>query len=254
MHKIFLALTAALAWSATALADKAPAATGAAKVVNEAITAAGGEAVLKKYKGVSMKMKGGISVMGLDLEFDGAVLAMLPDKYRIAIDTGVMGQKINIVQVLNGKKMKATMNGMEIPVDDNLKEQLTSSVAEMEVGQLVPLLDEKKYKLKSGDDVDVDGKKTDVVIVNSVEGPIKDMKLFFDKKSHLLLKTQRKSKDETGQDIDEESYFTDYKKVQDLMTPHKGVVKHDGKEFMNFTISEVKHLEKIDDKEFATDD
>jgi hypothetical protein len=68
------------------------------------------------------------------------------------------------------------------------------------------------------------------------------------------VKTQKKDKDENDKEIDEESFYQDYKKVQGVMTPHKGVVKHDGKDFMKFTLSDVKHLEKVDDKEFAIDD
>lgn len=256
MIRNLLALATGLAFAGATWADKPSVAAtkGASAVVTAAIVATGGEELLNKFKGTSMTMKGEMSMMGLDLEFEGKVIAMQPDKYKMTIDTSLMGQKLSIEQVMNGKKMKASLNGMAIPLDDDTKDQLQDSITEMEITQLTPLLDAKKYTLKSGDEAEVDGKKADVVIVNSENGKVKDMKLFFDKTSHLLVKTQKKDKDESDKEIDEESFYLDYKKVQGVLTPHKGSVKHDGKDFMKFTLSDVKLLEKVDDKEFAIDD
>lgn len=247
-----LVLMAGVAW-----ADQPPAdATGSATdIVKAAIKATGGEEKLSKYLGGSMKMKGDMTVQGLNADFEGTVNYFAPDKFRMKLDVGVAGMKITIEQVVNGQKMKMTMNGNAIPIEDNAKTQLEESMQDQEIGLLVPLLDGKKYKLKAADDVNVDGKKAhQIIVIPQKEGKQKEVKIFFDKETHLLVKMQRKTTDETGAEVEEETFFQDYQKVQDIMTSMKGVVKHDGKEYMKYTLSDVKHLDKVDDKEFAVDD
>ena len=201
-------------------------------------------------------MKGEMSVMGLDIDFDGKMIYQRPEQFKMNISIDLMGQKIAIEQIMNGKKVKATMNGNNLDLKDHDLEQLKANVAEQEITQLTPLLDDKKYTLKAGADADVDGKKADVVIINGkAEGSvIKDMKLFFDKTTHMLVKTQKKDKDENDKEIDEESFYEDYKAVQGIMTAHKGVVKHDGKDYMKYTMTDVKYIEKVEEKEFTVDD
>ena len=119
---------------------------------------------------------------------------------------------------------------------------------------LTPLLDAKKYTIKSGDEAEIDGNKADVVLVSSEKAGLKDLKLYFDRTSHLLVKMQKKDKDENDVEVDEETTFKDFKKVQGVLTPHAIVVRRDGKPFMKYEASDVKQLEKVDDKEFPVDD
>ena len=55
---------------------------------------------------------------------------------------------------------------------------------------LTPLLDAKRYALKLEKDADINGNPAAVVSVTGTG--IKDVKLFFDKKSNRLVKTQRR--------------------------------------------------------------
>lgn len=252
MRLIAFVLAAAVAFSPARADDKA---TGkAADVVNAAVKASGGAELLDKFKGGSMNLKGDISVQGLELEFEGTVLYFVPAKYKMKIETAVMGQQLTIEQIMNGKKMKSTLNGMEMPLDDNSREQVEDSLMDQEITQLTPLLNTKQYTIKMGDEADVDGKKANVVVAERVGDNPKTISLFFDKETNLLVKMKRKAKDDTGAEVEEESFFTDYKEVQGVQVPHKGSVKRDGKEFMKFEMSNVKLLEKVDDKEFSVDD
>lgn len=254
MRTQLFSMLALLVSAATLWADK-PATGTAEDVIKAAIKATGGQELLSKYNGGTMKMKGEVSEMGINVEIEGKVTYMMPDRIRMTMTGAVMGQKFTMEQVMNGKKMKMTLNGADLPIDDNVKAQLASSAAEHEITQLVALIDaKKKYTIKLGDDADVDGKKADVVIVSNEELKVKDVKLFFDKKSHLLVKSQKKDTDSTGGDVNEESFYSDYKEIQGIQTPHKFTIKHDGKDHMTFTVSDVKYMEKIDEKEFPVDD
>jgi hypothetical protein len=52
----------------------------------------------------------------------------------------------------------------------------------------------------------------------------------------------------------EETYHSEFKKVQGIQTPTRLEVKHDDKKFMTVNLSDIELLEKLDDKEFAVDD
>ena len=77
------------------------------------------------------------------------------------------------------------------------------------------------------------------------------MNLYFDTKTGLLLKSETRVKDESGQEMTQESFFTHYKEFDGLKRPAKVVIKRDGKDFLNMDVSEYKLVEKLDDGEFA---
>ena len=74
-------------------------------------------------------------------------------------------------------------------------------------------------------------------------------RLFFDKKTGRLVKTQRKGLAPTqGEpiEVNEETFLSDFKPVGGVMLPMKVVVTHDGKKFMTVTVTEAKPVEKVD--------
>jgi hypothetical protein len=255
MRRWFLGLAVALVAAGIAAAeDKAEA------VVKKAIDAHGGADALNKYKAARFKMAGDLSIMGMDIEFTGSLAYNLPDRYRLEIEMEVMGQKAVFEQVVKGETIKSTVKagGMTVqnPGGDAEKEELRVAAVMQEAEQLTPLLDAKKFTIKAADDADVNGKKASVVVVQP-KSVKKEFKMFFDKESGLLVKTAHRGKqpDAGGAtEVDEESYASDYKKVKGIQVPGKLIVNHDGKKFMEVKLSDYELLEKIDDKEFATDD
>src|SRR5438046_6043857 len=101
-----------LAVAALAVAPAARADDAANDVIKKAIAAHGGADVLNKFKAGTSKIKGDMTVFNMDLEFTGDLAYELPDKYKMTILTEVAGQKLTIVQVVNGTKIKNTLNGM----------------------------------------------------------------------------------------------------------------------------------------------
>jgi hypothetical protein len=256
MRHWFLGLTVALVAAGAAAADDK-----ATAVVKKAIEAHGGADALNKYKAGKMTMKGEISVLGMDLEFTGSLSYVTPDRYKLLMSTEIMGQKMDIQQVVKGDQAKSTImvGGMTIPAPggDAEKDELKTAAALQEAEQLTPLLDEKRFTIKAGDEADVNGKKAAAVVVQP-KATKKEITMFFDKESGLLVKTAHKGQGpgEDGQpkEVDEESFASDYKKVKGVQVPTKLVVNHDGKKFMTVKLGDYELLEKIDDKEFAIDD
>jgi hypothetical protein len=196
----------------------------------------------------------------MDLEFTGTIWHMSPDRYRLEVQADVMGMKMVMNQIVKGEQIKSSVKVGDMtvpsPGGDEEKEEIRFGAVMSEAESLTPLLDEKKFTIKSADDEDVNGKKAAVIVVTP-KGMTKEVKLFFDKESSMVVKTARKGFDfSTGAAVEvfEEAYMSDYKKVQGIPTAHKMVIHHDGKKHLTMDVVEVELVEKIDDKEFTIDD
>jgi hypothetical protein len=254
MRRLLASMAVALVVTSAVRADEK-----ATAIVKKGIEAHGGADALNKYLAGRVTLKGELSLLGMDIEFSGKLSYSMPDRYRMEMEAEIMGQKMVIKQTVKGETVKSSIKvgGMDIPGGDDEKEDLKLAAVMQEAERLTPLLDEKKFTLKSGGEEDVDGKKADVIIITP-KAVKKEVKFSFDKKTGLLVKTAHKGKgpgaDGTPVEVNEESIHSDFKKIKGIETAQKMEVKHDGKKFMTIKASEIELLEKIDDKEFTVDD
>jgi outer membrane lipoprotein-sorting protein len=254
MRRWVLGLAVAFVAAGVAAADEK-----AEAVVKKAIEAHGGADALNKYKAGKFKMKGEFSVMGLDFEFTGNVSYMLPDRYKVEVNADVSGMKLVINQVVKGESVKTsgTIGGMAIPMNsDAEKAEVKMAAVIQEAEQLTPLLDAKKFTIKAGEEETVNDKKASVVIATP-KALDKELKIYFDKESGLVVKTAHKGLGAGAGgpvEVMEESYHSEYKKINGVQTATKLKVTHDGNKFMTAELSDIEVLEKIDDKEFTIDD
>jgi hypothetical protein len=116
------------------------------------------------------------------------------------------------------------------------------------VESLAPLLVGDTYKLELIGEAKVSDKPAVGVRV-SAKGH-KDISLFFDKESGLLVKTQKRTK-EAGVEVDEENFYSDFKEIDGVKLPMTLKILHDGKKFLDAKVTEAKLLEKLDDDVFA---
>jgi hypothetical protein len=232
-------------------------------VIQKAIDAHGGKEKIDKYPAAISKFKGEMSVSGLDMTFEGKG-AQGPNQYKIELVADVAGQKLTISQAVDGGKVKvkAMLAGMMLPQpeDEAAMEELKFALVNQEISQLTPLIaNVKKYSIKSGPDEDVDGKKAATVDVTvKMDGDkTKEVKLFFDKDSSLLVKYSRKGLSPgagDGKEALQESVMSDFKVIEGVKVPMKVVNYSDGKKFMSMTQVEYKLLEKLDPKDVKIDD
>ena len=234
-------------------------------IIEKAITAHGGKDLLEKYPASRNKFKGDLSIMGQDIAFEGTSV-QAPGQFKLTMVADVFGQKLNVVQIVDGSKVKVkqSLGGMDLPntAGEAEMEELKFSVVGQEIATFVPLLSKpKKYTLKAEADEDVDGKKASVVTVTAKldekGDKTKDVKLYFDKTSNLLVKTSRKGLapgEMDGREVPQEGFLSDYKKIDGIMVAMKTVSFIDGKKFMTLTATEHVNLEKVDKNEFNLDD
>jgi hypothetical protein len=238
---------------AVLIAGGAATAETAKDILDKAIAAHGGADAIKKYPAGKATSKGKINIMGLEVPLEGETLYQLPDLGKNILKLDVGGQKINVVQVFNGGKVKVTANEAATPLSDAQKNEVKEAFYLQAVQNLVPLVEDRTFDVSIIENADkVNGNEVDGLYVKS-KGH-KDVKLFFDKKSHTLIKMERLGLNEVEKEVKQELYFSDHKKFDGILRPVKSELHMDGKVFMESEITAYKHLEKLDKKEFDISD
>jgi hypothetical protein len=78
----------------------------------------------------------------------------------------------------------------------------------------------------------------------------KEMRLYFDKETGLLTKTEHLLADEKGKEIRQEEYYSDFKEFEGFRRPAKMLALRNGAKVMEAQLIDVKYADKIDDSEF----
>lgn len=249
MRSIRCVLPAALLAAAITIPIAADDDVGARATVEKAVRAHGSEALLTKFRGLSTKMKGNYHGMGQAIPYTGEVTVQGPDRQRIEIVAEAGGQQFRMIKVLDRDK------GWD-RVGDATKERDANDLAEAReqaytgwVTTLVPLKD-KAFVLATIGEVRV-GDRAAVGVKVSKQGR-RDVDLYFDKESGLLIKSESRVKDErTGQEVAEETFLSEYKDVQGIKQAMKFVVHRDGKLYVDGESFDVVLVEDLGDVPFA---
>lgn len=244
------ALSLSLFLTVLAPADQAQTATDFKPVIEKAIQAYGGEQKLLALKAAREKSKGTVQIMGMDVAFVGHSTYQYPAQMRQELNLDIQGMKFNVLQVFNNGKgwtrafgeIKA-LEGDEL---DDMKEEAYYS----KVNLLVPLLKEPEFKLKLIGEDKVGDKP--VVGVKVVSKGHKDIDLYFDKTTGLIIKTVRMGRDSaTMKEAKWETFYSDFKETNGVKYGAKVKILQDGGNFIEAEITGLELLEKVDEKEFG---
>jgi hypothetical protein len=241
----FLVSGLMLAAAAPARADDGAAARA---LVDRAVQAHGGGAKLAKLPAVTGKLKGTFHGLGVAAAFTGEFAAQGPDRQKFVIEAEVGDEKFRLVHVLNRDKGWVKINDDTEELDkEDLAEAKEEAYGEW-VATLVPLKG-KAFRLAPLGEVNFDKRPALGVRVSS-KGH-RDVNLYFDKKTGLLVKTETRVKDDNDQEVTEETFLSNYKEVQGTQQATKLTVKRDGKLYLESEVTDYQLAEKLDDGVFA---
>jgi hypothetical protein len=229
------------AFGAPARADDA---ADAKAIIEKAVKAHGGQANLDKFPGTTIAMKGKVHIMEMAIPFSGEVTTLGPDKLKLDIEVEAGGMKFRIVNVVAGDKGWNKMGDAVMELD---KDQLAEAKEQAFAGwasSLAPLLKDKQFTFATVGEIKVNDKPAVGVKVSS-KGH-RDIDLYFDKATSMLVKAETRVKDEgSGQEVTEENFPTDYKDVQGIKHAMKFTIKRDGKLFLEGEATECTVSEKL---------
>jgi hypothetical protein len=218
------------------------------KIIDKAIKAHGLDKS-PKHKASTFKIKGVVHTNGMDIDFTGEYQTQEPDKVRTVTTVTVMGNEIMFTSVFNGDKGWIQVMGNTQEMD---KDAIAAAKEDLYAGKVTDLttLKEKGYKLASLAEKKI-GDRATVGVSVSHEGH-KDIFLFFDKETGMLLASERQARDAmSGQEYKQETQYTDYKEVDGAKRAFRVNVKRDGEKFFEGEMTEYKTLDKLDDSVFA---
>jgi hypothetical protein len=233
------ALVAAVALAGVARAGEAE---DARAVIDRAVKAAGGAKALAKCKAMTWTTKGTYYGMGAEIPFTANYALELPDKSRMEIENFM-------TRVVNGSKGWIQTMGETREMNKGELAEAREALYLDRVIALVPLQGEG-FRLSPLGDSKV-GDATAVGVKVSHAGH-RDVKLFFDKKSNLLLKVESRVKpqDQGGKEVTQEVVYGGYADVDGVQFPRKLTIKRDGERFIEGESSDIKFPARVPAKEF----
>lgn len=238
-------LMAVLLCGAFARADEQ---ADAKALLDQAIKAHGGADKIAKIKAATITAKGKFYGLGEGLDYTETLVFQEPDKMRFDFGSAVGGMKFKVTQVFNKNKGWMAIGDNVMEMDKNMVAETKESLHAHMVTGLYPAVF-KNAKLSTIGEIKVGGKPAVGVRVE-VKG-YRDINLFFDKATHLLVKSERRVKEMQGGEDSEEAYYSDFKDVDGVKMPFKVNIKHDDKKFAEAEVTDYKPIEKIDDSRFA---
>lgn len=246
---------AAVAFAAAALLPTAARgqddAADARALLAKAFKAHGGADALAKYKANVVTFKGTFHGMGAAIPMSGTISSEGPDKVKADIDVEAGGQTFKVVNVVAGSKGWAKVPGMD--TKDMTKDELAEGREQAHAGwvaTLAPLVAGKGYTFATTGEQLVNEKPALGVRV-SAKGK-RDVTLYFDKTTNLLVRYETVVKDEgSGREVAQESLLSAYKDVQGTKQAAKFVVNRDGKLFLEGEATEISISETLGDGVFV---
>lgn len=217
-------------------------------IVDKAIKAMYGQAKAPAVKAMTWKGKGKVHVMGMEIPFTGTWFAQPPAQSKMVIELDAGGMKITLITASNGDKAWRSFLGQTEDLEGDrlaeVKEQqfaggLNSLLALKAPGVTVSLAGETKV-----------GDRQAVGVKASAKGH-RDVTLYFDKETSLLLKSQTRQKDDEIGEYDHENLYGDYKDIKGVKRATKMTIKRNGELFFEAELSDFEQLDKLDENVFA---
>jgi hypothetical protein len=237
------------AWLLLAGAGTVSAQENPKDVIQRAIKAHGGADKLSKYNAVRTRTRGSVDFNGVYVAFTSEAVAQLPGQMKNSLELTIHGQRVTARQVLNGDKawLSALGETQELPAEvvAEMKESLYAAA----VQSLTPLLNEQGYTLALLGPAKVRGREAVGVKVSSAGH--KDINLYFDRQTNLLVMSARRSLDSNRSEVFLETIFSDFRETEGLQVARTVVLYHDGKRCLEGTVTDIRFAEKFDDTEFA---
>ncbi len=215
-------------------------------LIDKAIKAAGGEEKLAKFNCHTWSAKGTYYGMGSEIPYTATYAVCWPDKFRVDI-------KDFMILVQNGDKAWVKMGE---DTNEMNAEQLAEQKEVHHAGYVTTLLPLKRlkkdaYTLAPLGEVKV-GDRPALAVKVSSKGH-RDVRLYFDKETHFLVKGEWtvKAMEEGGKEVTQETLYSNHQDIQGAKIPMKMTIIRDDKKYVEAENSELKPVEKPDDKMFA---
>jgi hypothetical protein len=219
------------------------------EIIKRAITAHGGQEKLAGITCDKVKVHGTVLESEKETPFTAETYVNPPAQLKSTITLFANDRKMVLVQILNGDKTTVTLDGQPQKVTAAAEGDMRETLHLQRCVRLAPLLTEKGLELTALEETKVNDQLVYVVKV-AMKGH-KDLRMYFDKETSLLVKTEHPHED-GGKEVKQEEFYSANKDLGGgFKRATRITVFRDGKKVEDAEVSEVKYLEKIPDAELA---
>jgi hypothetical protein len=217
-------------------------------IVAKAIAAMGGEKTLSQYKATIFRGHCKFYGNGHVIDCTGEWFEQLPRQIKAVYQMHVGGKEVTRVEVIT---RDAAWFGMGGKVRALPPDQLAEIREGMDAGYAATVLPLKnpEYRLSLLGDSQVSGRA--VVGLKVSRDGHRDVFLYFDKERGYVLKMVCRVKDRGDHEIEQETFYGDYRDFGGFRNYGTWIVNRDGKPFLELEITDFKAVEKLPDSIFA---
>lgn len=221
----------------------------AQKIVDQALAAGGGEARLSNLKAAVWKTRAVAHFTGSPVPSTGTLYGQLPNSFRRESTSVRDGKSETRVYIVNGNR-GWSKQGDEVKslTDQELLAEKDTFFHKQAALTLVPLKGKGVDLQYVGEDK-VEGRP--VAVVRAKKQGFHDITLYFDKSSHLVVKSEGVALDaRTGKETKLEHYYSQHKDFDGIKYPTKTVTLRDGKLMLEVETLEFKPQSQIEASKF----
>jgi hypothetical protein len=220
-------------------------------VVEKAIKAQGGADKVARLRVMRIKVEGTMNLIPgqPSLPFVLEDWWQMPDQYKTTSRFELGGKKVSQTLAIDGEAGWMQSDGLtqELPKE---------ALAEMREQKYAEDLDRLGFLVDKGIELTLLGEakvgdRAAVGVLVRAKGH-RDVKLYFDKESGLLVKREHRVRDSaTGKEVTQEVVFGDYREADGLKHYRTLTVYRDGKKAIEAKVVELEFFDKLDRKVFA---
>jgi hypothetical protein len=218
-------------------------------VIQRAIKARGGEERLLKARADRVRMRGLAFLGDKEVPFTIETTVQLPGQMKTVQQLSSQQRTVIIVQGLNGDHAWSTLDGKPEKVEPATLHEMREVLNLNRAARLTPLLADGTVQLELLSEAKVNDRPAHVVKV--VTRGRRDIRLFFDKETGFLVKTEHQLDDGSGKEMVDERIYGDFRDVGGMIRPIKVVGYRKGAKVMEAELIDVKYFDRVDEAEFA---
>jgi hypothetical protein len=232
-----------------ALAVPAPAQDAARAVIQRAIVAHGGLEKLGRVRADRVRLEGTLHIGSSAVAFSNDLVVQAPGQFKSVCRIGEPGRMRTVIHLLDGDKAMIVVDGRPMPVSGSNLAQMRQTLQLDQAMKLVPLLTDPTFTVSPLGDLPYNGRVT--VGVRVVGGGQRDLRLYFDRETGLLVRTEHLLDGAGGKDVTQEACYSDYKEMGGYLRAGKVTAYRDGKKVMEARLVEARACDHIDAAEFT---
>lgn len=217
----------------------------ASDILKKMVEAQGGKKALEKIKDTTSS--GTIEMIQMGMS--GSITMYKKEPNKVRMDIEVMG--MIITQAFDGET--AWWVNPQTGSQEEVPEQQTEDMKRMAFG-----VDALLYPEKYGISFAYKGKEKieekEYLVLDQTFADGHKATLYVDPKTYLTYKTKSTTMDQMGVEVEQETFESDFKKVNGMTIAYSIIIHHDGEEFMKLTLTEITFNSGLEDSLFKMDE